>query len=157
MIGNSSLINHKVKNHPDCPIKEDIGEKSILKVIDVIQDEYWREVKRQMVNSPNQVILLRYLGKFVAKNRNLRAHIRRLIKDIRKIKENTLFGIKTEGILAITYENKMWELRNSWQQLEQMRKVYITRTIAYNEKLVKKGTPEKIKLHYERNDYKFLK
>lgn len=156
MIGNSSLINHKVKDNPECPIKDSIGDKTPLKIIDVIQDEYWREVRRLMLYAPNQLIELKYLGKFVAKNRNIRAHLRRLIRILRKLKAHPSFN-SVDGRLMVQYKNKIEEFRASWQQLEELRKVLICRTLKYNKVYRDSGRAEKIKVNYHEEDYKFLK
>lgn len=150
------MINHKIKGNPDCTLR-DIGDKTAIKIIDVIQDEFWREWKRLMVYSDAQVIEIKYLGQFKVDNRPLRGHIRTLLRQIRKMRLHPEFGTKEEGMSYVMYTNKMRELKSCWSQLEEIRKIWIARTIVYNRKLRERGTPEKIKWDYEKNDYKFLK
>ena len=154
MRGEPFILNKIVLNHPDNPIT-DIGDKTALKIIDIIQDEYWNEFRRRLDFSTNPVIVLDNLGcvfprysPLKGQIRNMIRFIRRLDKRIQRQKDNNKNFDPLNSMTVAIRESTIVKLRASLAQLDQMRITRIARIMKWNEKQRLLGTPERIKIDY---------
>ena|SRR6185437_4024394 len=161
MRGEQSVINQKVVRHPDNPIRVSIGGKTPEEIIRVIEKEYWDEWSRKLNFSTTGVVYCHNLGQFYLGFSQLKGYIRVLIKNIRSKREAIILydkeGRHSSKQLMIDQEaDLVLKLRCAWKQLDEQRMLFILRIIRWNKKLVEKGEPERIKVHYERIDFKFI-
>lgn len=161
MRGEQSVINQKVLKHLNNPIKDSIGGKTPEEIIRVIEKEYWDEWVRKLNFSTTGVVYCHNLGKFYLGFSQLKGYIRTLIKNIRSKRESIITydkeGRHSSKQLVMDQEaDLVLKLRCAWKQLDEQRMLFILRTIRWNKKLVEKRESERIKIHYDRIDFKFI-
>lgn len=163
MRGEQFIINALVLKHPENPIKEEIMEKSPEKIIEVIQDEYWKEWKRKLTYSEFSSINAVYLGSFTTDLWELKSYIGGLIKQIRildariaKFKENPMYDEKNSMSYYLR-EDCYKKLRITLKQLDERRKIMILRYLKWAKKKKEVGEEWKIKRNYEWFDFSFTK
>lgn len=161
MRGEQSIINNLVLKHPECPIKDKIGKYEAAYIIKVIEDEYWREWKRKLEFASNSVIFCKGLGSFFIDLRQLKSNIRLLIKMLRGLKrkqeEFKLKNNRNNVVLDVHINNTTLKLRASWAQLEEQRKIIISKWIRWNTKKRKMREEHKIRYDYEQWNFSFIK
>lgn len=161
MRGEQSVINQKVLKHPDNPVKENVKGISAEKIIAVIEEEYWSEWQKKLNYAPVGGVYVRNIGTFFVGFSALKGYIRKLIRHIRskrefieKCREEENIGSLEVAVKAET--DLIRKLGIAWKQLEEQRILFILRILRWNKKMVEKGTPEKIKVHYERFEWSFI-
>lgn len=116
MVGNISYINNRVKRNPKSPIKD-------LRIIEVINNEYWKEWRTLLHYSESPIILADSLGKWKANNNLLRRYVRNLIHQIRVVRGQDKYK---QGQLpeTIYHDKRVKEFRIAWKQLDNLRKTF---------------------------------
>ncbi len=160
MRGESFIINKKILENPGCPIKETIGEISPERIIQVIEDEYWNEWNHLLSYAETSSIYCRNLGKFYVGYSQLRGHMWYLLKELKKLRSSLeTFEGKEENRLFLQKKQADYKekFRCCWMQWEEQRKMFILRTINWNNRLRAKGEEHRIKCHYEQWNWSFVK
>ena len=161
MRGEQFILNKLILDHPDNPIQKDIVDKSRLKIIEVIEDEFWKEFRRKIDFSNDPVIMIPFLGKFSTRYSPLKGYIRASVRRLRRLRKRIAIlkekkNFDPEKSMTVMIERQLvLKVRASWKQLDQMRMTMIARIIVWNEKQRKLGTPEKIKRDYAQLEWKF--
>ena len=160
MRGEQFLINQKVLEHPENPIKNSIGELTPEDIIEVIEKEYWNEWQRLISHAETSSIYCRNIGKFYVGYSQLRGHMWGLLAKLKSIRKRlkTFVGSdeKKQEILE-SQENYRKKFRACWKQWDEQRKMFILRTLNWNDRLRKKGEESRIKCHYEQWNWSFTK
>jgi hypothetical protein len=86
MFGNQAILNRILSEKPDSPIYLE-GDVSVLRIIEVMFDEQWKELGRQYQFCDKLSITVPHLGKWEVRNSQLRKYIRENIKLLRKLRK----------------------------------------------------------------------
>ena len=111
-----------------------IGDNTLLRTIEVIFDEQWKELARQYQFQELPVITIPNFGRFEVRNSKLRKYIRDSVKKIRKLRKR-LARLKEENkdydeassMTSLMIEDLILKVRASWKQLEAVRHHWIER------------------------------
>lgn len=163
MFGNFSFLNRIIATNPDCPIKEDIGDKTQLKIIEVIVDEYWREIVRMKQFSHSLAFNVPNLGVFKIRMSPLKKYVYLSIKQLRRLRKRienqklTNPNFDPENSLTVKIHDDLEiKVKAAWAQLNSLREIIILRTIRSNHKKRMYGNEDQIKVTYENYDWKFI-
>lgn len=164
MLGDFNILNRMASVHKDNPIKKPIGNKDVLKILQVINDEQWRETLRLKQFTNFNAINMPNLGAFKTKMSPLKKYIylsikqlRRLRKRIEKAKaENPNFDPNNSMTQKI-HNDLVIKVKAAWAQLNNHREIIIMRTLRANEIKRKNNKESEIKVLYENFDWKFIK
>ena len=160
MRGETFIINKKILEHPDCPIKEAIGSVSPERIIEVIEAEYWDEWNRLLSYAETSSVYCRNIGSFYVDHSKLRGHMWYILgklKEFRKILTNFKGTDKKRKFIEDYQANLKEKFRCCWKQWEEQRVMFILRTIKWNNKLRARGEEERIKYNYEQWNWSFVK
>lgn len=139
MIGNQHMLNSILLEHEANPIKKKIGDKEALDVIYMITDEYWKEWRRQMTNSQKPVIYAPGLGQFSLMYGKSKTYLRKILKKLKGIKETHPDNYLIEGTFAHGYYNNLLlRFRNTWKQVDLVKKHVNYRYAAWRQKKIDK-------------------
>lgn len=118
MIGSQAHINKKVLSLPDCPTTN-------AKIVEVVNDVYWKEFRRLISEAQTPVIEVKMLGLFYTKPSKLRYIIKKQIKKVRNLRASKY----TEADVPYYGIWQSWEkkLKASLLQLNALRKLNILR------------------------------
>jgi hypothetical protein len=163
MLGDFNILNRIASLHKDNPIKQSIGDKEVLKIMQVINDEQWRETLRLKQFTNFNAINMPGLGAFKTKMSPLKKYIylsikqlRRLRKRIEKVKaENPNFDPNNSMTQKI-HDDLVIKVRAAWAQLNNHREIIIMRTLRANAIKRKNNKESEIKVLYENFDWKFI-
>lgn len=140
MFGNQSFLNRIILEHPDNPIKGEINGIPLLRLIEVINDEQWKEFGRLIQHSPHGKIGVDGLGVWKIRNSQLRRYIRTNIKILRKLRKRESF--KNEGMTKMIHDDLVLKTRAAWKQLDELRHVWLLRKEVYEAKKAIKAQKE---------------
>lgn len=164
MLGDFNILNRMASVHKDNPVKKSIGNKNILKILQVINDEQWRETLRLKQFTNFNAINMPGLGAFNTKMSPLKKYIylsvkqlRRLRKRIEKAKvENSNFDAEN-SITQKIHDDLVIKVKAAWSQLNNHREIIIMRTLRSNYIKRKNNKESEIKVLYENFNWKFIK
>lgn len=163
MFGNFSFLNRIIASDSDCPIPDSIGKKERLKIIEVIVDEYWREIVRMKQFSHDVSFNVPNLGVFKIKMSPLKKYIYLSIKQLRRLRKrieaqkqaNPNFD-PNNSITQKIHDDLVIKVKAAWAQLNSLREIIILRTIRSNYHKRIHGRENEIKILYENYDWKFI-
>ena len=163
MLGDFNILNRMSSLHKDNPIKQSIGDKEILKIMQVINDEQWRETLRLKQFTNFNAINMPGLGAFKTKMSPLKKYVylsikqlRRLRKRIEKAKvENPSFDPENSMTQKI-HNDLVIKVKAAWLQLNNHREIIIMRTLRANHIKRENNKESEIKVLYENFDWKFI-
>ena len=137
MRGEISLINKAVVEDTKCPVKDSIGGLDPLRIVSVINDEYWKEFKRKMDYTPASAIKVVGLGRWSFSYSYFKRYIRELIRSIRatrirlkRLQENPEF-VNENSLTWILLKDMELKLQISLKQLNEQRAIYILKILSY--------------------------
>jgi len=139
MRGNQAILNSQVFEHADNPIKEPIGKLKPMDIIFVITDEYWREWKRQLVNSESPHIYAPGFGTYSLRYGKSKWYLRKLLKKIRGFKSNykDTYQIPDSNAFKI-YQSYLKKFRATWKQVDEIKKHVNYNNEVWKQKKIKK-------------------
>jgi hypothetical protein len=129
MLGNLAYINHKVAKNDKCPIKD-------FEKIEIINEMFWREFKKQIDTSSFPVLEVKHLGIFYTNNSSLRKYTRDLINIARRLRKSERYRLGYPQIVNMETDVTL-KLRACWKQLESLRHVYLARKEKYGRNNIK--------------------
>ena len=144
MIGNQLYINEQLFNHKDNCIS-DIGDKKSREIIEIINQEYWKEWKRLLIHSEKPYIKCNGLGYFELNFSRAKNYIWKLIHRIQIFRAEG----KATAFYKATNEANMEQLKVTWKQVNQMKINWIRYIKKLNAHYIKYNKPEKIRQRYE--------
>jgi regulator of replication initiation timing len=140
MFGNQAILNRILSEKPDSPIYPE-GDVSVLRIIEVMFDEQWKELGRQYQFCEETVITVPHLGKWEVRNSQLRKYIRENIKQIRKlrnrlkklIEENPDYDVNN-SMTVMLEQDLVLKTRVAWKQLDNIRHTWIKKDKIWKER-----------------------
>lgn len=149
MIGNQLQINRKILESDRNKI-QDIGKVSKEEIIAIINDEYWRQWRKLMINSEFPIIKCNKLGYFQLRYSKGKHFIYKLIKKMRWNKEHFPEKIPGDGtMMGQIQKHHITVFRIIWAQIDKMRHQNIKKVKKINEGYRKRGQAHKIRWNYE--------
>lgn len=139
MFGNQPLLNRIILEKKDNPIYPE-KDNSVLKIIEVLYDEQWKELGRQYQFCEDIIIAVPHLGRFIIDNSALRKYIRDGVKKIRKLRarieilsQDPKFD-PANSMTALMEKDLVLKVRASWTQLDKLRHVWLKKNKNWKEK-----------------------
>jgi len=139
MKGNQAIINSSVLEHKDNPIKNNIGDNSVMDVIYVITDEYWKEWRRQMTNSHIPYVTAPGLGEYSMMYGKSKSYLRRLLRKLKWYRVKYADTWQVEGTRAFgLYNTTLKRFRDTWKQVDQIKREVNAKNEIWKQKKIKR-------------------
>lgn len=145
MFGTQGLVNRIIIEKEDNPISP-IGDITRLRIVEVLFDEQWKELNRQLQFSEDCAITVPNFGRFAVNNSKLRKYIRDAVRKLRKIRKRieilkTQKDFDPENSMTIIIEKDLvTKIRAAWKQLDSLRMLWINKEKYYKRKKLEKQT-----------------
>jgi len=162
MRGEQFIINSLVLKNLQNPIKKDIGKHTPLSIIEVIQEEYWKELALKMQFGNTLSISVKHLGVYIPNLSKLKGYLRRGLRLLKKLRIKIKKAIETNGPIFDTAalmkleQELTLKMKAAWKQVDEIRQLIIIRTIRSNNKKRKLGLEQDIKVNYEWFPFSFV-
>lgn len=144
MFGTQGLVNRVILEQKDNPITP-IGDLSVLRIMEIMFDEQWKELNKQFQFSEDCAITVPHFGRFAVNNSKLRKYVRDGVRQIRKlrarIKElelNPKFEHE-KSMTVILERDLVLKVRVAWKQLDSLRNLWISKSNYYKRKNLHKN------------------
>jgi len=139
MFLNQGLANRIIAEKSDIEVQA-VGDNTLLRTIEVLFDEQWKELGRQYQFSPTPSISIPGFGRFIISNSPLRKYIRTSIRKLRKLrarierlKEDPNFD--PENSMTVMIERDLTQkVKVAWTQLEGIRRIWIRKNKIWEDK-----------------------
>jgi hypothetical protein len=139
MIGNQAIINGILKDHPDNPIKENIGKLKVDDILYVINHEYWKQWKKDIVHSEIPYIYTPGLGMFKLRLGRAKHYMRKLVRKLRWWKYKYADTYQKENTRAYgMYNSTVDKFRATWKQVDKIKQEIIDTNEIWKQKKLKK-------------------
>lgn len=139
MRGDIDLITKLLCESKDFPIQASSKEEA-LRIMTVINTEYWKEFKRKLEYSENSRIIVKGLGTWDVYYSKLKGYIRKMVDKIRYfrkrltlLKSNPNFDEQKSKTYLIL-QDMLVKLRAALKQLDEQKELYILRYLKYTAK-----------------------
>ncbi len=139
MFGNQAILNRIIADKKDSPIYSE-GDVSVLRIVEVMFDEQWKELGRQYQFCEKLSITIPHLGKWEVRNSQLRKYIRENIKLLRKLRKrikelSKKKNFNPENSMTVMLERDLvLKTKAAWSQLEKMRALWIEKNKIWKNK-----------------------
>jgi len=139
MRGNQAILNNQIFEHPDNPVKESIDKIDPMDILFVITDEYWKEWKRQLVNSTSPHIYAPGLGTYSLRYGKSKSFLRKMVNKIRgfRIKYKDTYLIPDTRAYSI-HQHYLKKFRILWKQVDEIKKQVNYNNEIWKQKKIKK-------------------
>jgi len=131
MIGDNKYIAHFMAKKEDSPNKDEHQ-------IEVMLNELFRHLKKEMMYANENSLKVPYLGTFVTKNRKLRNFVRKCIKVERGYRAKENEGKIISDLDKVFRERNFKQLQSTLKQINSIRHMFIQRKEMYNKKRLSK-------------------